>query len=49
MTDEGRELVAATSEVLGELFDEVLGRLPQADRAPFLRSLALSTGGRAAR
>jgi MarR family transcriptional regulator for hemolysin len=45
VTDEGRELVASTENVLGELYDEVLARLPHADREPFLRSLATRVGG----
>lgn len=49
VTDEGRQLVASTENVLGELYDEVLGRLPQADREPFLRSLAALVESRSAR
>lgn len=49
VTDEGRQLVASTETVLGELYDEVLGRLPQADREPFLRSLAALVESRSAR
>jgi MarR family transcriptional regulator, transcriptional regulator for hemolysin len=46
VTDEGRELVASTESVLGELYDEVLARLPEADREPFLRSLSALVAGR---
>lgn len=45
VTDEGRKLVASTENVLGDLYDEVLERLPHADREPFLRSLATLAGG----
>lgn len=48
VTDEGRKLVASTEDVLGELYEEVLGRLPEADREPFLRSLAALVEGRSA-
>ena len=46
VTEAGRELVASTEDVLGALHDEVLGRLPEADREPFLRSLAKLVEGR---
>ncbi|PWK88184.1 DNA-binding MarR family transcriptional regulator [Lentzea atacamensis] len=49
VTDEGRELVASTEHALAVLYDEVLARLPEADREPFLRSLATLAGGRSAR
>ncbi|RAS71085.1 MarR family transcriptional regulator [Lentzea atacamensis] len=49
VTDEGRELVASTEHALAVLYDEVLARLPEADRDPFLRSLATLAGGRSAR
>lgn len=48
VTDAGRELVASTEHVLGELYDEVLARLPEADREPFLRSLSALVDGRSA-
>jgi DNA-binding MarR family transcriptional regulator len=41
VTDEGRRLVSSTANVLEDLYDAVLSRLPEADREPFLRSLAL--------
>ncbi len=40
VTDGGRKLVASTENALDDLYEEVLGRLPAADREPFLRSLA---------
>lgn len=40
VTDSGRKLVSSTENVLDNLYEEVLGRLPEADREPFLRSLA---------
>ncbi|UOE27861.1 MarR family winged helix-turn-helix transcriptional regulator [Agromyces soli] len=43
VTDEGRRVVAATAGVLDGLYDSVLERLPEADREPFLRSLARLT------
>ena len=49
VTEEGRKLVASTENALGVLYDEVLARLPEADREPFLRSLATLVGGRSAR
>ncbi|GAA3641802.1 MarR family transcriptional regulator [Lentzea roselyniae] len=49
VTDEGRELVASTEHALAVLYDEVLARLPEADRELFLRSLATLAGGRSAR
>ncbi|MEU0879458.1 MarR family transcriptional regulator [Lentzea sp. NPDC005914] len=49
VTAAGRELVASTEGVLGELYGEVLGRLPEADRESFLRSLATLVDGRQGR
>lgn len=49
VTDEGRKLVASAENALSDLFDEVLARLPEADREPFLRSLAALAEGRSAR
>jgi MarR family transcriptional regulator, transcriptional regulator for hemolysin len=46
VTDEGHKLVASTENVLDGLYEEVLGRLPEADREPFLRSLATLVEGR---
>jgi MarR family transcriptional regulator for hemolysin len=46
VTDEGRKLVSSTENVLDDLYDEVLARLPQADREPFLRSLSTLVDGR---
>ncbi|CAM5257593.1 Regulatory protein MarR OS=Streptomyces sp. ACT-1 OX=1609288 GN=SACT1_6723 PE=4 SV=1 [Streptomyces griseus subsp. griseus] len=46
VTDEGRKLIATAEPVLGELYEAVLGRLPEADREPFLRSLSKLVDGR---
>lgn len=46
VTEEGRRLVASTEDVLDDLYGEVLGRLPEADRESFLRSLAILVDGR---
>ncbi len=46
VTEEGRKLVASTEDVLDGLYGEVLGRLPEADRESFLRSLAILVDGR---
>lgn len=43
VTDEGRRVVASTAGILDGLYDSVLGRLPEEDREPFLRSLARLT------
>jgi DNA-binding MarR family transcriptional regulator len=45
VTGEGRELVASTGTVLDGLYDEVLERLPPAEREPFLRSLSTLVDG----
>lgn len=47
VTDSGRDLVSFAEPVLSELYESVLGRLPEADREPFLRSLAKLVDGRA--
>ncbi|MFE2292156.1 MarR family winged helix-turn-helix transcriptional regulator [Streptomyces sp. NPDC059452] len=46
VTDEGRTLIAAAEPVLNELYETVLGRLPEAERRPFLRSLSKLVDGR---
>ncbi|WP_026123964.1 MarR family winged helix-turn-helix transcriptional regulator [Nocardiopsis chromatogenes] len=46
VTDQGRELIASAEKVLGGLYDEVLGRLPEADREPFLRALTVLVDAR---
>ena len=46
VTDEGRRLIASAENVLDDLYGDVLGRLPEEDREPFLRSLATLVEGR---
>jgi MarR family transcriptional regulator for hemolysin len=41
VTDQGRDLISSTEDLLDELYTTVLSRLPEADREPFLRSLAM--------